>query len=915
MTELLQTKLFQPRQPRRFLARARLEERLAAPATLTLIAAPPGFGKTSLVAAWLERQAAPAAWLALDARDDQPDTFLRYVVAALQSVEPTLGQAAQALLSSGQPLDPPALVSTLINDVAAWNQPLLLVLDDYHVITHTSIHAALIWLIDHAPPQLRVIITTRHDPPFPLARWRVRDQLRELRADDLRCTSVETAHFLTEMMQLPLSQAGIAVLAQRTEGWIAGLQLAALSLRDEVEREQLIASFSGSDRLIADYLVEEVLRQQSPPTRLFLLLTAVCQRFTAELCAALLADLPPLAELGRHLSAFDCQQQIEQLDAANLFVIALDKQRAWYRYHHLFADLLRAQLRRTYPDLWTALHLRASRWFEQHDSLDEAMSYALAVAADERACELLEQHGLFLLGNGFVGTLLAWIERLPEPLLRQRAWACCLCAWGYIVSQQPLRARAFVVAATALLPTFAPLQLQREGFTLGQAELEAQLLAQRAGIAQAEGATAHALELAHAAQALLPPHTTWLHAPLTFLMGTIHSQRGELAAARLALQQAGDYAVQSGNNHIAVTARSMHGTVLTEIGVLDEAVAIYQQALTVSRHPLSGELLPPAVYPLINLAWIHYRWNKLAQTAEYLTQAEALAQQGGIVDMQLWIALLQARKATYTAQFEQAAQWIERADAVVSANAGLQLQGFNLWIARAQLALRQHQLDLAESALRQCGVAFDAYQSQPPTSAASYPFFIQQQALYPLVAQLHILQGQWAAAAALLEWLGTAAQHFQHVVVAAQAAILQALAAAAQSQPLQSQAALERALALTAPCQLERVWLEYAPAVGPLLLAALPRSPHAAHIQALLAAPELARSDDNPAASELVEQLTEREQQILRLLAAGLNSTEIAQQLVIAPSTVRTYIKNLYSKLSVNRRHAAIERGRALGLL
>lgn len=917
MHVLLQTKLFRPALAAVLVRRPRLERLFAAEALprLTLVAAPAGSGKTTLVAMWLQQHPA-TAWLALDDHDNQLDQFLAYLIAALQTAAPTVGHAAHAMLQAGPQRDPGAVIGALINDLAARAAPLVVVLDDYHVIAERAIHDALALLLDRAPPHFHVVLITRHDPPLPLARWRVRDQLAELRAADLRFTHEEAAQFLATTMRLDVSDAAMHTLEQRTEGWIAGLQLAALSLRGRPDAEQLIAHFGGSDRLVADYLVEEVLGQQPADMRLFLLCTAVLQRFTAGLCHALLAGLAPVRDAGMDSAVGACQARIEALDGANLFIVPLDQQRIWYRYHQLFADLLRLRLRRDYPALWPELHRRAGHWHEQADELDAAMQYARAIHDDKRAMDIIEQHGLRLVSDGFVGTLLGWMRHIPDEQLRQRPLLCVVCGWACVLSQQVGRAEQFIAAGAQQVAGYAPVTLARDGALFSPEELVAHLASLRAFAASSRGQIAQTIALAQAALDSLPTHVGILHSPLFQLLGEAYARTGQFEQAQHALHQATDSALAGANRHVAISARAMLGDLLTSTGDVVDAQRVYLAAVAVGSPPEIAYTLPPLVYPLLGLAWIHFRWNDLAAMEAYLAQVEALAQQGGLVSILLWVALLRARRDTVAQQFAQVALWIEQADALITQHPRLEQNRFDLAIARGRLALQQGQLATAAQQVQQCGGAAMAFREQDVRAAAGYQFFTQHQDFLPFWGQLLVAQQQFADAHALATWLADAAAATRCVVVGVQAAMLVALAYAAQQQPARAQAALAAALALAAPRNLQRVLIEFGPPVGGLLRAALPYADCAPFVQQVLAAPELAGPlRDTTAAAQLPEPLTERETQIIRLLAAGLNSTEIAAQLIIAPSTVRSYIKSLYSKLSVNRRHDAIERARALHLV
>ena len=481
---ILQTKLYIPPIRPGLVPRPRLTERLNGGLSrkLTLVSAPAGFGKTTLASEWLAGCAQPAAWLSLDEGDNDPARFLVYLITSLRTlvlpVPPVpgasegigiegaaadLGEGALSALQSPQAPLVEAVLSTLINDVAAIPTAFVLVIDDYHLIDAQPVHEAVTFLLEHLPPQMHLVIASREDPPLPLARLRARDQLIELRATDLRFASSEAAEFLNRVMGLGLSTEDVAALEARTEGWIAGLQLAAISMQGRNDTATLIESFTGSHRFILDYLVEEVLEQQSESIQTFLLQTTVLDRLTGSLCDALLGKG---AEEQQSKKASDSaasrvpspsapgQEILEHLERSNLFVLPLDQERRWYRYHHLFADLLRRRLHQTQPEQLPGLHGRASVWYEQNGFVDEAIEHALRAEDFERAADLVEARAETLWGRGEQFRLLGWLEALPAEQVASRPLLCIFHAWGLFASgQQRAAERSLQAAEQALEPT------------------------------------------------------------------------------------------------------------------------------------------------------------------------------------------------------------------------------------------------------------------------------------------------------------------------------------------------------------------------------------------------------------------------------------------------------------------------------
>ncbi len=414
-TPLLETKLFVPRPPRGVVPRPRLQALLdrTRSAKLLLVSAPAGFGKTTLLADWLAGGALaqgdePAtAWLSLDRGDNDAETFWTYVIAALRRVQPDLGTSELALLQSPQPPPVEALLTTLLNSLAATGREMLLVLDDYHFVDSQGVHDGIAFLLEHMPPRLHLAIVTRADPPWPLARLRARGDLVEVRAADLRFTQEETAAYLNEAMNLELVASQVAALEGRTEGWIAALQLAAISLQGRDDVEGFIDGFTGGDRYVIDYLAEEVLPRQPDRVQTFLLQTSILRGLTGSLCDAVTSQVGGKAML-------------EALDRGNLFLVPLDDNRHWYRYHHLFADVLRSRLLDEQPELVGELHLRASRWYEQNGDRAEAIRHALAGEDFDHAADLIELTMSAMLRSRQEGTLLGWLEALPDRVVDVR---------------------------------------------------------------------------------------------------------------------------------------------------------------------------------------------------------------------------------------------------------------------------------------------------------------------------------------------------------------------------------------------------------------------------------------------------------------------------------------------------------------
>ncbi len=422
---LLRTKLRIPRLRPQLVVRQRLLDRLQNGmwCRLALVCAQARFGKTTLLVEWVRQSGRPVAWITLDEGDNVPERFLRYLHAAIQAALPGVGAAATAMLHTPQPLHPIAFVSSLINDLDEQGTPAILVLDDYHTLHNQAIHETVNYLLEHLPQNLLLVISGRSDPPLPLPRLRARGEIIELRGSDLRFTAQESAEFLNQVMGLNLTAEAVEMLDARTEGWIAGLQLAALSMRDRADSLQFIKSLTGSSRFILDYLVEEVLHHQPEDIQMFLLKTSILERLRPDLCQAVTGQ----ANSGTLL---------ERLEQANLFIQAPDDEQGWYRYHTLFADLLLYQLKQTWPEQVGLLHLKAAGWYEMNRLPFEAVSHYLAVGDLSQASRLVERTGEELLNRGQANQFLGWIDTLPAAVYRARARLPLLYAWGLISTAQ-----------------------------------------------------------------------------------------------------------------------------------------------------------------------------------------------------------------------------------------------------------------------------------------------------------------------------------------------------------------------------------------------------------------------------------------------------------------------------------------------
>ncbi len=892
---LLKTKLFMPPLRHEAVQRPRLTARLDAGlrCALTLISAPAGFGKTTALLEWAGRLAARVAWLSLDEGDNDAARFCAYLVAALQTVLPGIGDPALAALRSPQP--PLETVLTgLINEIAAETGPLVLILDDYHTIRTPAIHDAVAFLIDHLPAPLRLVIATRADPPLPLARLRSRGQLAELRAADLRFTPDEAASFLNQAMGLGLSAADAAALEVRTEGWIAGLQLAALSLQGRQDASAFIAAFSGSHHFILDYLTEEVLRRQPPDVQTFLLCTSILDRLCGPLCDALLED-----------RAAPAQGTLEQLERQNMFIVPLDDERRWYRYHHLFADLLHSQLLRLHASRVPELHRRASLWHEQHGLTAEAVRHALQAGDGPRAAGLVEANGWPLLIRGEMMTVLGWLEALPEEQVRARPWLCIYHAWVLVMTGRLDAVEPRLQdAARNLLPS-----------TGAGREMLGHLAAIRAYAASQKSDAAGAITFAHEALECLPEHDLPVRSVVSYTLGVACLLADDVAGACQALAEAGRLGRASGNIHMAVPALCGLAGEQMVLGRLRQAQETLQALLPLTAGR-EGRPLPLAARVYSELSELHYEWNDLEAATRYAEESIKLGSLWG--NTEAWtrapLALAQALLAQGDTDGAYAA--LRKVDAFVRVHDTTASTIARVEACRAQLWLANIEENMAAAA--------DWAEARASLLQPDMGLPLIRQREHLALARVLIALGRHGDALGLLARLRTAAEAGGHAGHLIKIRVLEALAHRAQGELKQALAAIEQALALAEPEGYVRTFLDESAPMAELLagLSRDWRSPHAGYVRRLLAAfgievdsqqraVRLAKLD----ASTWAEPLSTRELEVLRLMAAGLSNGEIAGRLVVAVSTVKRHINHIFSKLGATSRTQAIVRARERGLL
>jgi LuxR family maltose regulon positive regulatory protein len=851
---------------------------------LTLISAPAGFGKTTLVSEWVagcERfePKVRVAWLSLDEGDNDPTRFLAYLVAALQTIAANIGAGVLGALQSPQPPPAESILTALLNEITTIPDTFVLVLDDYHVVEAQPVDKALTFLLEHLPPQMHLVIATREDPHLPLARLRARGQLTELRATDLRFTSSEAAGFLNQVMGLNLSAEDIAALETRTEGWIAGLQLAAISMQGHKDAASFIKSFTGSHQFVLDYLVEEVLQQQSERVQTFLLRTSILDRLCGPLCDAVLLD--PSAS---------GQETLEYLEHANLFIIPLDNERRWYRYHHLFADLLRQRLHQNIASSTgdaesrvNELHIRASQWYEDNGLEIEAFHHAAAANDIERAERLIEGKGIPLHFRGAVTAILDWLASLPTTVLDARPSLWARYASFLLVNGQTTGVEEKLEAAEAALQGTEEDEKTRN--------LVGRIAAARATLALTRYQVETMLAQSRRALEYLHPNNLSLRANANWTLGYAYLFQGDRVAARRALTEAISLSQASGDIFTTLLATIGLGNVQEADNQLYVAAETYQRVLQLAGdQPL--QIINEAH---LGLARVLYEWNDLDAAEQHGRRSLHLARQyDKVIDRFVICEVFLARL--------KLAQGDVAGAAAILAQASQSARQQNFVYRTPEVAAAQ-----VLTLLRQGNLAAAAHLAQTHSLPLSQ-------------ARVHLAQGDTSAALAVLEPLCQEMETKGWADERLKVMVLQAVAHHAHGEKGKAVQLLGDALALAEPGGFIRIFVDEGLPMAHLLSEAAAQGIMPDYIGKLLAAfeAEEQKSKDKShlsPAQPLIEPLSQRELEVLQLIALGLSNREISERLFLALSTVKGHTRIIFDKLQVQRRTEAVARARELGLL
>jgi len=884
---LLKTKFYVPPVRSIQIARPRLVDLINAglDRALILVSAPAGYGKTTLVSNWLKETQIPSAWLSLDGGDNDPIRFLQYLVAALQSIAPDIEANLLGMLQGIQPAQFENAINQLANELASVSDPFVLVLDDFHVIQSEAVLKILSYLLGHLPIQMHLAILTRTDPPLPLSRLRVRGQLLDIRAEQLRFTYAEIAAFLNEAMGLTLSANDLSAMEARTEGWIAGLQLAALSMQGCKDIHGFVSAFTGSHHYVIDYLAEEVLRLQPMRVGSFLLQTSILDRLSGPLCAAVV-DVDTAEPV-------DGQGMLEALEEMNLFTIPLDDERHWYRYHHLFADVLRKRLQHQFPHLLPELHRRASQWYEQNGFMAESIQHAILAGDQDRAAQLIEQNGCLLLMSGEVATLLDWTDAI-EFQSETRPWLAIQKAWALALTGDLERIEPTLQVPEKLLAPLEP--------TVEIRTMLGTIAAARAHCANARANTQLAAQYAQEALGLLPDCSSIsqsIRSVATSILGDASWINGNLEEALQAYTEAIKIGRDADNLHMVIIANSNIADILMEQGQLHRAAAIYAQSLHMAVRP-DGQRSPLAANIFAGLGRLSYEWNRLEDAEQAIRQCMELSQIWGDIGQQAYAYAIQARLEQARNNPEKAQEAMREAEQITVAHPLSPHWSIPVRSDLVRVWLAQGNLDRPSQLIQKSGLKVK--------DEIPYP----REPEYVLLLRVLLARGDHEAAITLSHRLLKQTRAAGRMGLVIEILVLQALALQGKNDTGGALAALEKALALARPEGYVRMFLDEGEAMTRLLCQVQSRQVGSGYAAVLLSMIGKISGMTQPSMQLLSEPLTARELEVLKLIEAGCSNQAIAGQLFISMPTVKRHISNIYAKLGVESRTQAVAIGKEL---
>jgi LuxR family maltose regulon positive regulatory protein len=885
---LLTTKFYIPPLRAGLVPRPRLIERMTAGfnGKLTLISAPAGYGKTTLLSSWIARVDRPAAWLSLDEDDNDIARFLDYLIAAFQTIMPEFGGTIPTLQSRSGPPPVNILLASLINEVSNIPKDILLVLDDYHVIKTEGVHQVVIFMLDNLPPNLHIAVASRTDPPLRVARLRARGDLCEIRAKDIRFTRAEAAEFLNRSMGLGLYPADVKTLTDVTEGWIAGLQLAAISLQAHHDKRAFVRAFAGHDRYIADYLLDEAIHRQPEHVQTFLLQTSILDRLSAPLCDAI---------TGRN----DSRRILTELERANLFLVSLDTQRNWYRYHHLFADLLRSRFHHTQADAVLDLHKKASIWYQSNGLYPDALNHALAANKVDRIVELTEEMAVYKMDFGELNALLAWLDSVPGTTVRRYPWLLVARAWA-------LFSTGNYEAVEANLDEIENIQIEEISSNELSTRIQGHVAAIRSYLAELREDAFPAIQQAEDALGLLPDKDIQLRSFVAIRWANCLVWLGDFDKAIPAYLEAGEASKRVGDGQLAITALSEMAVVQMITGGLRQAVEsitdVHNYAeMLVQR---GGRRLPAMGILYRHMSLIKREQNELSEASYYAEEAVKICQQWGEKEALVFGLLSLARVQFALGEEGKVDETFHQIMQIAAQISHQAVEQFQNWALHYQLL--RGKTENAEIWLQDHGLAVDD------------EFGYDRHLDYQNFARLLYAKGDYAQALEAVNALLKVTTEVGAAMYTIRYGVLQAILLHKLKKTGEAVIAMGRALSLAHAEGYVRSILDEGEPVAQLLYQAAEVGVHPEYCQRLLDeflkhTPLTVSAFEGP--GDLVEPLSVREIEVLQYISQGLTNQEIAQELILSLYTVKSHARNIYSKLGVKNRTEAVARARLLGLL
>jgi LuxR family maltose regulon positive regulatory protein len=889
-TTLLSTKLYIPPCRDTLVARHRLSAILsdALKKGFTLVSAPAGYGKTTLVSSWLHETDIPCAWLSLEESDNDPVRFMQYLLTSLQMIVPAIRTDLLDMIEGIQPASFQGLMNILINEIVKKDSRFVLVMDDFHLIQDQFILDIVAFLLDHIPTQqLHLVLITRTDPPLQLSHLRVRNQMVEIRADQLRFTPGEVAAFVNGVMGFNLSAEDITAMEARTEGWIAGLQMAVLSMQGCKDVPGFISSFSGSHHYIVDYLAEEVLKRQNEQTRSFLLQTSILSSMCASLCDSLVD-----ARSAEH--PLDGQSMLESLQMKNLFIIPLDEERRWYRYHHLFADALNRRLEYQYPELLPKLYHRASEWYEKNELIGEAIQYALSAGDQERVAQLVEQNGCYLLMSGEVLTLLKWMETV-EHYFSTHPWLVIQKAWALTIAGRMEQAEGAFQIAERLVSALEP--------TPDVNTMVGTISAGRAYWADILGNVTETARLAQQALDLLPntdPMSQSMRSVATGALAKTIFVSGDLDGARRIYDQAVEIGKMASNVELINNTNGDICDVLLEQGKLRQAERLLLETLPMTVR-VDGQRLPLSARVYSGLSKVYYEWNQLEQAEHFAHQCLQVSEQWGNIEMQAIGTVLSAKVEQAQGNLEKAQTLMRTVDQINRDNHLYLWNSIRIEAALDRFWLSLGSLERVSQHIKTSGIN--------PADEITYLHEVK----YLTLLRWLLACEDYESALGLAERMLQKAQNDHRMLQVVELLVLEALAYQGKKETAVAVTTLGRSVALAQLEGYKRVFLDEGEGVRKLLYLVKSSQDATGFARELLEAFGPISGFTPVQVQLLIEPLSEREIEVLKLIEAGLSNRGIASKLFISITTVKRHVSNIYAKLDVKTRTQAVARGKELG--